>query len=352
MNGVHDMGGMDGFGKVEAEPNEPVVPRAWEGRVLAMQRAMGYAGAWNIDHVALRAGAAAAARSISAASYYERWALATGAERCVERGSSTPTSWRPATRCARASRCRASSTADDGRRRADRAARSAGRRRRRRGSSPATACATKNIHPHDAHAAAALCARPRRRGRAPARLPRLPDSVAIDRGEDPQWLYTVCFDGRELWGADADPTLKVSIEAFEPYLEPAPEHDRDRSRRRAARHRRRRRAFPATPTGRCSASRGRRRPSLALALHERGLFTWPEWAATLGDEIKRRRPPAIPTPARPTTATGSRRSNASSPRRASPTRATLRALRDAWDHAADRTPHGAPIELEPRDFPD
>ena len=40
-------------------------------------------------------------------------------------------------------------------------------------------------------------------------------------GDDPQWLYTVVFDGRELWGADADPTLKVSIDAFEPYLEPA-----------------------------------------------------------------------------------------------------------------------------------
>jgi nitrile hydratase len=38
----------------------------------------------------------------------------------------------------------------------------------------------------------------------------------VDRGE---WLYTVTFDGRELWGADADPTVTVSIEAFEPYLE-------------------------------------------------------------------------------------------------------------------------------------
>ena len=40
-------------------------------------------------------------------------------------------------------------------------------------------------------------------------------------GENPQWLYTVVFDGRELWGADADPTVKISIDAFEPYLEPA-----------------------------------------------------------------------------------------------------------------------------------
>jgi len=48
-----------------------------------------------------------------------------------------------------------------------------------------------------------------------------PDAVAIDKGDDPQWLYTVVLDGRELWGADTDPTVKVSIDAFEPYLDPA-----------------------------------------------------------------------------------------------------------------------------------
>jgi nitrile hydratase len=48
-----------------------------------------------------------------------------------------------------------------------------------------------------------------------------PDTAAIGKGEDPQWLYTVLFESRELWGESADPALKVSIEAFEPYLEPA-----------------------------------------------------------------------------------------------------------------------------------
>jgi nitrile hydratase len=48
-----------------------------------------------------------------------------------------------------------------------------------------------------------------------------PDSVASNLGDNPQWLYTVVFDGPDLWGPDSDPTLKVSIEAFEPYLEPA-----------------------------------------------------------------------------------------------------------------------------------
>jgi nitrile hydratase len=48
-----------------------------------------------------------------------------------------------------------------------------------------------------------------------------PDSHAVGAGEDPHSLYTVRFDGRELWGTDADPTVKVSVEAWEPYLEPA-----------------------------------------------------------------------------------------------------------------------------------
>lgn len=49
MNGAHDMGGMDGFGPVVAEPNEPVFHAEWERRTFAMTVAMGFYGAWNID---------------------------------------------------------------------------------------------------------------------------------------------------------------------------------------------------------------------------------------------------------------------------------------------------------------
>jgi len=45
-----------------------------------------------------------------------------------------------------------------------------------------------------------------------------PDSAALGAGDNPQWLYAVVFAGRELWGEEADPSIKVSIEAFEPYL--------------------------------------------------------------------------------------------------------------------------------------
>jgi hypothetical protein len=49
MDGVHDLGGMDGFGAVEAEKDEPVFHEPWEGRVHAMSSTMGARGVWNID---------------------------------------------------------------------------------------------------------------------------------------------------------------------------------------------------------------------------------------------------------------------------------------------------------------
>ena len=46
-----------------------------------------------------------------------------------------------------------------------------------------------------------------------------PDTAAAGQADHPQWLYTVVFDSRELWGEDADPSVTISIDAFEPYLE-------------------------------------------------------------------------------------------------------------------------------------
>ena len=77
----------------------------------------------------------------------------------------------------------------------------------------------KNMHP-TTHTRLPRYVRGRRAWSSGARLPVFPDSSALGAGDDPQWLYTVVFDGSELWGADADPTLKVSVDAFEPYLEP------------------------------------------------------------------------------------------------------------------------------------
>lgn len=219
MNGVHDMGGMDGFGKVEPEHNEPVFHARWEGRVMAMTRAMAALGHWNIDigrygievlppHVYL------------SSSYYRRWFLRT-ANLLMQRGlvSADELAAGHALRAAEGTDSKKFSVAD-----LERVTRRSSFGRA--ASAPARfkigdRVRARNIHP-----------------RSHTRLPRyarghagtieriqgfhvFPDAYVAGRGEDPQWLYTVRFDARELWGEDADPTVKVSIEAFEPYLEHA-----------------------------------------------------------------------------------------------------------------------------------
>ncbi len=72
MNGVHDMGGMDGFGPIEREEDEPVFHEAWEGRVLALTRACGAWGKWNIDKSRFGIEQMPPADYLRA-SYYEKW---------------------------------------------------------------------------------------------------------------------------------------------------------------------------------------------------------------------------------------------------------------------------------------
>jgi nitrile hydratase accessory protein len=92
--------------------------------------------------------------------------------------------------------------------------------------------------------------------------------------------------------------------------------------------------------------------AMTLALHERGLFSWPEWAAMLGEEIKRAQAAGDPD----TGETYYRHwLNALERIVAAKGLADVRMLaryRHAWHHAADRTPHGTPIELRPDDFAD
>lgn len=90
--------------------------------------------------------------------------------------------------------------------------------------------------------------------------------------------------------------------------------------------------------------------AMALALHERGVFTWSEWADALGAEIKRAQAAGDPG----TGETYYRHWLAALERlvaeKGVTTQETLYRYRDAWDHACDRTPHGQPIELQPGDF--
>ena len=90
--------------------------------------------------------------------------------------------------------------------------------------------------------------------------------------------------------------------------------------------------------------------AMALALHDRGLFGWSEWAATLGEEIRRAQAAGDPD----TGETYYRHWLAALERMVTAkgltTPEALARYCDAWDHAADRTPHGAPIELSAEDF--
>lgn len=90
--------------------------------------------------------------------------------------------------------------------------------------------------------------------------------------------------------------------------------------------------------------------ALTVALHRKGLFTWPEWTATLAEEITRAQRSGDPdrgdTYYRHWLAALERL--VAEKRIADP--ATLARYRDAWDHAADRTPHGEPIVLRDDDF--
>jgi nitrile hydratase len=217
MNGVHDMGGMDGFGKVEPEPDEPVFHAAWEARVMAMNRAMGATGAWNID-MSRFSREMLAPDVYLASSYYRKWLL--GLEKILLERALVDADEIAAGHALRPGKPlkRKFTVADIDRvltrgsfgRPASAPARF----------TPGARVRAKNINPQ-----------------THTRLPRyvrghigvvervhgchvFPDTVAVGKGEQPQWLYTVCFDARELWGDDADPTVKVSIEAFEPYLEP------------------------------------------------------------------------------------------------------------------------------------
>jgi len=90
--------------------------------------------------------------------------------------------------------------------------------------------------------------------------------------------------------------------------------------------------------------------AMALKLHERGVFTWPEWAATLADEIKRAQASGDPDTGETYYLHWLAALERLVAEKGVTSAATLTRYRNAWDHACDRTPHGKPIELQPSDF--
>jgi nitrile hydratase subunit beta len=216
-NTIHDMGGMHGFGPVVAESREPPFHQAWEGRVWAMQRATGYLGLWTID------GGRASLETLPplaylAASYYERWFLGLE-KRLVAHGLvgedeiAAGHSLRPGLQLNR------KLTVDDANAprypHYDREAAASARFK------PGDAVRTRNTNPAT-HTRLPRYARDKRGTVEAVRGCHVfPDSAALGAGDNPQWLYTVAFAARELFGEAADPAVTVSIDAFEPYLLPA-----------------------------------------------------------------------------------------------------------------------------------
>jgi nitrile hydratase subunit beta len=219
MDGIHDLGGTDGFGAVEPESDEPVFHHGWEGRVFAISMAMAAAGAWNIDIGRFGIERLPPAVYISS-SYYDKWRRRIELL-LIERGFATEDE------IASGQSHGPGQELKNGTFTADRVEgvlkRSSFTRARETEPQfqPGDRVRARNIHP-----------------RSHTRLPRyvrghvgvierlhgahaFPDSVVRGEGENPQWLYTVRFDGRELWGEDAEPGTGVSIDAYEPYLEPA-----------------------------------------------------------------------------------------------------------------------------------
>ena len=72
MNGAHDLGGMHGFGPINAESNEPIFHAEWERRAFAITLAMGAYGQWNLD-MSRYARERSDPADYLATSYYEHW---------------------------------------------------------------------------------------------------------------------------------------------------------------------------------------------------------------------------------------------------------------------------------------
>jgi nitrile hydratase beta subunit len=218
VNGVHDMGGMQGFGKVEPESNEPVFHAPWEGRVLAMNRAMGYLGEWNID-IGRFFREQLPPQVYLASSYYRKWELGLE-DLCVQFGLVGEDELAAGHALRPAKPVKRTLTAADASKLLSRGS------FERPAAAPAKFKAgdrvrTRNINP-PTHTRLPRYARGRTGIVATTRGCHVfPDAVASRKGEDPHWLYTVVFEARELWGEAADPTVKVSIDAWEPYLDAA-----------------------------------------------------------------------------------------------------------------------------------
>ncbi|MEE9277097.1 MAG: nitrile hydratase subunit beta [Dehalococcoidia bacterium] len=224
MNGVHDMGGMHGFGPVEREEDEPVFHAPWEGTIVAAQVAAMSKGIYNIDefrHARERMAPAA----YLAASYYEAW-VDTMSRLLVEKGFVTQEQLEERTAFFHENPDAAAETAFSGEaadapeptwfppydyRREEQAP-----PRFQAGDS----VRTRNFQPQG-HTRLARTFRDKT-----GVIDRyygvfvFPDTHALGQGEQPQPLYSVRFEAEELWGESAERPGAVYADLWESYLLP------------------------------------------------------------------------------------------------------------------------------------
>lgn len=220
MNGVHDMGGMHGFGPIDPEPeeSEPVFHAEWEGRVLAMTLACGALGRWTIDesrHSRERLGPV----SYLGASYYEKWLM--GLQRLlVEKGLLT---------AGELASGKASESAPPDIIERRLASEQVSRALSRGSSAEMSPTSDPLFHPGDRVRVRAVTTEGHTRAvrYTTGRFGTIethhgchvfPDSSA--RGEkEGRHLYGVAFTARELWGETGAPGDTVRVDLWEPYLE-------------------------------------------------------------------------------------------------------------------------------------
>jgi nitrile hydratase len=230
MDGIHDLGGMHGFGPVRVERDEPVFHSRWEGRVYALTGATGADFTPNIDKFRHAIERMEPVEYLSAG-YYGRWlraietrlveagALPAGAVDRRAREIAAGTFERAIPPSAPPGGAAVATTAPEAQ---PAATRPRSRYRREVDRSPifATGATVRvcNLHP------AGHTRLPRyvrgKRGRVETIYAAyvFPDTHAHDLGEEPQYLYCVAFEGEELWGRDAEPGTRVYLDLFEPYL--------------------------------------------------------------------------------------------------------------------------------------
>jgi len=216
MNGAHDLGGAMGFGPIAPDKNEPLFHAEWEKRALGITVCCDCLGAWTIDENRFAIESIPPVDYLSG-SYYQNWIRALKVL-LLRHGFVTETELKTGHKekeDPRASKAITPAMVEG--------MLSSGTCQKPVATkplfSPGQKVTARNIHP-TGH----------------TRLPRyargktgvvetvqgsftFPDESAHGRPEAVQWLYTVVFRGRELWGDGADKSLRVSIDAWESYLE-------------------------------------------------------------------------------------------------------------------------------------